>query len=131
MSHSLKCVSLEAAQKVQFMAWPVPMRRTLPGVNAAGKYIVGADHALAGVFHAGLTSVMPCSAAKPVLCAGAVNTLCTLLRDEKKRCAAVTMLGKTAEHCLAQVGCFVPAANSQSPGQNRHWGHSCGRALEL
>jgi hypothetical protein len=35
--------------------------------------------------------------------AGAVNTLCTLLRDEKKRCAAVTMLGKTAEHCLQQV----------------------------
>lgn len=35
--------------------------------------------------------------------AGAVNTLWTLLRDERKRCAAVTMLGKTAELCAEQV----------------------------
>ncbi|KAK9908488.1 hypothetical protein WJX75_008589 [Coccomyxa subellipsoidea] len=34
---------------------------------------------------------------------GAVQTLCTLLKDETKRCAAVTMLGKTAEHCAEQL----------------------------
>ncbi|EIE21483.1 WD40 repeat-like protein [Coccomyxa subellipsoidea C-169] len=34
---------------------------------------------------------------------GAVQTLCSLMKDEKKRCAAVTMLGKTAEHCAEQL----------------------------
>jgi hypothetical protein len=35
--------------------------------------------------------------------AGAVQTLCTLMKDERKRCAAVTMLGKTAELCADKV----------------------------
>ncbi|BDA44706.1 probable CCR4-associated factor 4 homolog at C-terminar half [Coccomyxa sp. Obi] len=34
---------------------------------------------------------------------GAVQTLSTLMKDEKKRCAAVTMFGKTAEFCAEQL----------------------------
>lgn len=36
-------------------------------------------------------------------CAGAVQTIITLLKKPENRCAAVTMLGKTVEMCYLQA----------------------------
>ena len=41
-------------------------------------------------------------------CTGAVQTVFIMLNDEKKQCAAVTMLGKTAELCVDQARSLLP-----------------------